>query len=321
VKFNAAEKSPTGTFATMWQVGDPEKSPWQTPSPLRLAPDTFHEIQIPANLFDENGVLTISIGQPQPGHAHFSHGGRHEVLYREGGFGLNFIRGLGVILCWMTLFATLGLTAASFLIVPVAAFASLSALIDQLVVHGPPLTSVVEQGTVMGSNEETGVVGSSAIDAVAVPLFRGILNLIKPGQRIFSPIDSLSTGRSIRCRRWARRLRKSSSCWAACWAYSASGRSPGANWRPHREPNESSNHQHPSSNEASASSFMTVSAPAVLALGVWNFSGAWMLELGACPKTHEPTRQKGIAQPRHSRAGRGGGLTQRSMNRDRDRSV
>ena len=38
VKFNAAEKSPTGTFATLWQVGEPEKTRiWQTDAPLRLA--------------------------------------------------------------------------------------------------------------------------------------------------------------------------------------------------------------------------------------------------------------------------------------------
>jgi len=31
-----------------------------------------------------------------------------EVLYREGGFALNFARGLGIIFCWMALLAALG---------------------------------------------------------------------------------------------------------------------------------------------------------------------------------------------------------------------
>ena len=52
-----------------------------------------------------------------------------EVLYREGGFGLNFARGLGIIFCWMALLAALGLAAASFLSFPVAAFVSVAALI------------------------------------------------------------------------------------------------------------------------------------------------------------------------------------------------
>jgi len=196
VKFNAAEKSPTGTFATLWQVGEPEKTRvWQTPEPLRLAPDTFHEIKIPADHFDANGIVTITVVNPNPATLVFPMEDGIEVLYREGGFGLNFIRGLGIILCWMTLFATLGLTASSFLGFNVAAFASLAALFIATMSTGT-LASVVEQGTVMGANEETGVVGSSAIDGVAVPVFRGMLNLINLAKD-FSPIDSLSTGRSI----------------------------------------------------------------------------------------------------------------------------
>jgi len=196
VKFNAADKSPTGTHATMWQVGDPEKNTpvWQTPAPLRLAPDTFHEIQVPPDHFDANGTLTIVMVNPNPTTLIFPLEDGMEVLYREGGFGLNFIRGLGIIFCWMALFATLGLAAASFLSFPVAAFVSLAALMMTL--STGTLASVVEQGTVMGGNEETGEVGSSIIDGVAVPLFKGMLQLINLAKD-FSPIDSLSTGRSI----------------------------------------------------------------------------------------------------------------------------
>jgi hypothetical protein len=195
VKFNAAEKSPTGTFATMWQVGEPEKTQvWQTPSPLRLAPDTFHEIQVPADLFDANGVLTISMVNANPATLIFPLEDGMEVLYREGGFGLNFIRGLAIIFCWMALLATLGLTAASFLSFPVAAFVSLAALMMTL--STGTLASVVETGTVMGKDEESGIVGSSAIDVVAVPLFGGMLKLINLAKD-FSPVDALSTGRSI----------------------------------------------------------------------------------------------------------------------------
>ena len=194
VKFNAAEKSPTGTFATMWRVGEDDKPGWQTEGPLRLAPDTFHEIQIPADLFDANGVLTISMLNANPATLVFPLEDGMEVLYREGGFGLNFVRGLGIIFCWMALLATLGLAAASFLSFPVAAFVSLAALAFTL--STGTLASVVETGTVMGKDDETGVVGSSALDLVAVPLFGGMLKLINLAKN-FSPIDSLSAGRSI----------------------------------------------------------------------------------------------------------------------------
>ena len=48
----------------------------------------------------------------------------------------------------------------------------------------------------MSRNSETGVQGSSTVDLVVVPFFRaalGVINLAKG----FSPIDSLSSGRSI----------------------------------------------------------------------------------------------------------------------------
>ena len=92
-----------------------------------------------------------------------------EVLYREGGFALNLVRGLGIIFCWMALFAALGLAAASFLSFPVAAFFSLAILIIGL--SSGTLSNVVS-GDGLGRNEET-VMGHSAVDVVMIPAFKG----------------------------------------------------------------------------------------------------------------------------------------------------
>ena len=194
VKFNAAQKSPSGTFTGLWQVGVPEKTKLWTSGPTSLAPDTFHEIQIDPDLFDESGKLNIVFANLNDTALLFPLDDGLEVLYREGGFGVNFIRGLGIIFCWMALLSTLGLAAASFLSFPVAAFVALSALM--LTLSAGTLASVVETGTVMGKDEESGVVGSSALDVVAVPLFGGILKVINLAKD-FSPVDALSTGRSI----------------------------------------------------------------------------------------------------------------------------
>ncbi|MEO6034797.1 MAG: hypothetical protein ABIQ35_06055, partial [Verrucomicrobiota bacterium] len=110
-------------------------------------------------------------------------------------FGLNFARGLGIIFCWLALLATLGLAAASLLSFPVAAFVSLAVLIMGL--SSGTLSSVVQEGTLLGVNHETGVADArSILDWVFIPLFRGALKVINLVQG-FSPIDSLSTGRSI----------------------------------------------------------------------------------------------------------------------------
>jgi hypothetical protein len=195
VKFNSAEKSPTGTFGGMWRAGIPQKTQlWVTPEPLSLAPDTFHEIEIPPNCFDENGLLRVEFLNVNNTSLLFTLEEGVEVLYREGGFGLNFARGLGIIFCWMALLAAIGLAAASFLSFPVAAFFALGIL--TMTMSSGTLATVVSEGTVMGSNAETGEVGSSAVDLVVVPVFRVALTVINLARQ-FSPVESLSTGRSI----------------------------------------------------------------------------------------------------------------------------
>jgi hypothetical protein len=194
VKFNSAQKSPSGTMVALWQVGDPNSANLWRSEPMSLAPDTFHEFQIPANLFNDKGVLTVSFINPNDTALLFPLADGMEVLYPEGGFTLNFARGLGIIFCWMALLAVLGLTAASFLTFPVAAFFSLAVLTIGL--SSGTLAEAVESGTVMGGNGESGVMGHSVVDAVLIPFFKGCLTVIKLVEN-FSPIDALSSGRSI----------------------------------------------------------------------------------------------------------------------------
>jgi hypothetical protein len=194
IKFNAADKNPSGTFVGYWQVGVPKKTRlWQS-QPMSLAPDTFHEFDIDPDLFDEDGLLTISFANRNQTTLLFPLDDGIEVLYREGGFGLNFARGLGIVFCWMALLAALGLTSASFLSFPVAAFFSLGLL--TMALSSGTVANVVSEGTIMSYNPETGVSGSSAVDVVAVPMFRVALTIINLAKD-FSPVDALSSGRSI----------------------------------------------------------------------------------------------------------------------------
>jgi hypothetical protein len=194
VKFNSANKSSSGTFVGEWQVGVPETTNYWQSEPMSLAPDTFHEFQIPANLFDRNGLLTIMFVNENDTSLLFPLEDGMEILYPEGGFALNFARGLGIIFCWMALLAALGLAAASFLSFPVAAFFSLAVLVIGL--SSGTLADAVSNGTVGVGNEENGTAGRSPADAVLIPAFKGILTVINLSES-FSPVDSLSSGRSI----------------------------------------------------------------------------------------------------------------------------
>ncbi len=193
IKFNSANQSTGGTFLGLWQVGVPQKTQLWRSEMMSLAPDTFHEFEVPP-FVDERGVLTLTFVNPNNIALLFPLEEGLEVLYREGGFGINFARGLGIILCWMGLLTTIGLAAASFLSFPVAAFLSLGVL--SLAFLSGPLATAVSEGTLGGYNAEKGPQGHLPIDTVAIPIFKATLGLVNLAKD-FSPIDSLSTGRSI----------------------------------------------------------------------------------------------------------------------------
>ncbi len=194
VKFNSAEKSPSGTFDGVFGAGVPRKTQLWRSDMLSLAPDTFHEIEITPNCFDENGVLTLTFGNPNTTALLFPLEDGVEVLYREGGFGLNFVRGLTIIFCWMGVLAALGLAAASFLSFTVAAFFSMGVL--AMVLCSGTLANAVSEGTIGGYNAETGSKPGTAADTVIIPAFKAVLKVINLAKD-FSPVDSLSTGRTI----------------------------------------------------------------------------------------------------------------------------
>jgi ABC-type transport system involved in multi-copper enzyme maturation permease subunit len=194
IKFNSATGGKSGTFTGLWQAGDPQKMEhWQS-EPMSLSPDTFHEFQIPANLLDDKGVLTIAFLNVNNTSLLFPVEDGVEVLFPEGGFALNFARGLGIIFCWMALLAAIGLMAASFLSFPVAAFFSMAVL--AVVLSSRTLTETVESGSVGVGNTEKGIAGHSAADVILIPMFKGILIVVNLAKD-FSPIDSLSSGRAI----------------------------------------------------------------------------------------------------------------------------
>jgi hypothetical protein len=194
VKFNSANKTLNGTYVLAWQVGNADSTNYWQSEPMSVAPDTFHEFAIPANLFDKNGVMTIVVANPNNASLLFPLNDGIEVLYPETTFIVNFIRGLGIIFFWLTLMAAIGLMAASFLSFPVAAFFALALL--TVVMSSGTLAETVESGSVAVGNEEKGIVGHSVADVVLIPAFKATLSVVQLVQN-FSPIDSLSTGRSI----------------------------------------------------------------------------------------------------------------------------
>jgi hypothetical protein len=160
-----------------------------------------------------------------------------EVLYREGNFGLNYVRGLAIIFCWMALLAALGLAAASFLSFPVAAFVALSVMI--LVLSSGTLSNAVSEGTIANYNAEKGTKGFTPADVIVIPVFKAVLTIINLA-RDFSPIDSLSTAEVLPGLNWAGQQRRSFCYSAAVWRCLEFRSLPGVNLPPRKEHNEAS---------------------------------------------------------------------------------
>jgi hypothetical protein len=99
-----------------------------------------------------------------------------------------------IIFCWMGLLAAVGLAAASFLSFPVAAFFALGLLAVSFA--SGTLANAVSEGSIGGYNAEKGIHGNTPVDFIVIPTFRAVLTVINLAKD-FSPVDSLSTGRSI----------------------------------------------------------------------------------------------------------------------------
>ena len=194
VKFETADHNPNGNYVGLWEIGNPDTTNFVAIPPMTgMAPDTFHEFEIPPNLFSDKGMLTIVFINENNMALTFPLQDGMEVLFPQGSFTANFIRALGVIFCWLVLLSAIGLMAASFLSFPVAAFFSITMLLVAL--SSGTLAETVDLGSVTtGTTPTPGT--RSITDTIFIPIFKGLLSVLNLVEK-FSPIDALSTGRSV----------------------------------------------------------------------------------------------------------------------------
>lgn len=193
IKFEAADHSLSGTYIGEWHIGSPDSTNYAVLPPMSLAPDTFHEFEIPPGLVDDKGYLNVVFVNDNETALLFPLEDGMEVLFPEGSFTMNFIRALGIIFCWLILLSAIGLMAASFLSFPVAAFFSITMLL--LAFSSGTLAETVDLGTTT-SGSTPAATSRSLTDTVMMPALKGLLNVLNLVEN-FSPIDSLSSGRSV----------------------------------------------------------------------------------------------------------------------------
>lgn len=181
-------------FTHGWEIGG---SKTRAPDRFRnsFGPETPTEFPISPEQVDADGRLTIRYANLSTLPVVFPTEQGIEVLIPEANFGLNYARGLVVILCWLALLAAIGLFSASFLSFPVASFVSIALLVIGL--SGGTLKQVVEQGGIIDVESESGRAREgSTVNAVAVKLYGGAYWILDQVSS-FSPVDSLATGHSV----------------------------------------------------------------------------------------------------------------------------
>lgn len=183
------------TYRCVWRFGHPESSQVYQTAMMSLAANTYHEIVIPPDRLDEDGLIHIEFYSDAEKPLYFQFADGVEVLYREGGFAMNFFRGQVIIFLWIALLAIIGLAASSFLSFPVASFVAASILIIGF--SGGVLTDVVQQGAALGPvDHETGMRQKGTLDYVVVPFFTLLLKMVNLALD-YNPVESISNGRSV----------------------------------------------------------------------------------------------------------------------------
>lgn len=193
IRFHTPELSPKRPYELEIVAGPPE-SPQRVGTYRSLAAEAVHEIELREVVPDARGFVVVEVANRSDTPLIFPMEDGFEVLYPEGGFGLNYVRAVVVLACSLGLLAAIGLFAASFLSFPVAAFLATTVLI--LGLSTGTLKSVVEDRTVLGFEHDTNTQLYPMVDAVMVPVFEVLLGTVNLVHQ-FSPIDAVSSGRSI----------------------------------------------------------------------------------------------------------------------------
>jgi ABC-type multidrug transport system fused ATPase/permease subunit len=195
VKMQAAQYDPNDQVYTVrWVAGDADSGEGYYSRDVEMIHNAYREIEIPGGAIDKDGKLRLEAWNYSRGTLRFPMTDPLEVLYPQGSFEANYVRGLMVILFWLATVAALGLAASAFLTLPVASFLTITVLV--VFMSGGLLSTIVEQRTIGDIDDETGRRTTAAIDPYVMPFFKMLHKVVMLAQGA-SPIADLSVGRSV----------------------------------------------------------------------------------------------------------------------------
>ena len=202
-KFNADDEYDPKSHTLWFSIGEGTGKRWPPEGffkPMRRGSSAFHEEELPKGIVPDKGpekglVRVHFVNQNTERPIIFLMEDGPMILYHDGGFGMNLFRGLLIIFFWLGLISAIGLMASSFLSFPVATFMSLGILL--ISASTGTLEQIIDEGGITGINHETGRKDeSSMLDAAAILFAKGAVKITSAIWG-YSPVDNLSSGRTI----------------------------------------------------------------------------------------------------------------------------
>jgi len=162
-KFNAGDEYDPKSHLCMWSVGQGTSKRWPPDrefQEMTIGSSVFHEIKLDGvggivpDKGGNRGLVRVNFANFNDKPIVFPMDDGPTILYHDGGFGMNLVRGLMIIFFWLGLISAIGLMASSFLSFPVATFMSLGILL--ISASTGTLEQIVEEEGITGINHETG---------------------------------------------------------------------------------------------------------------------------------------------------------------------
>ena len=155
------------------------------------APNTFHEIRMPAKNISPDGTIFLVFRNDSPGSVvSFDIDHPVEVLQREEGFSPNYYRSLVIIMVHVSLLAALGVMAGSLFSFPVASLVAICFFIGGMI--GPWFTKEFVEPDVYAQLTPVTVYLDWAWRALA-----GAIMALMPNFGSYSPLSDLVNGRAV----------------------------------------------------------------------------------------------------------------------------
>ncbi|MBM4041679.1 MAG: hypothetical protein FJ290_24535 [Planctomycetes bacterium] len=194
-KFFSSDRKSEEPDHVCWEFGVPNRTKWYQSRPdAAYLPDEVHELQVPADAIDQEGVLEVRFTNREPRKPTliFSSTDSIQVLIPVGGFAGNLVRALAVIFLEVLFITILGLFCSAFLGFPVSPIVALAILL--LTLLASTVKGELDKGFTFDQNL-TSPVARAAEKVTRV--VTTVLDAVLPPFHKFTPSALVSSGEEV----------------------------------------------------------------------------------------------------------------------------